>query len=104
MAGFGLGFAGAAGALDPDDMFLYHCFDDASEKGESALGKTNSSRAFHEVVTLITGFFPHMKPSSSLDGHLWAFLKSRSVYLFGPLRQAGCVVEGGQREVQESRG
>ena len=64
----GYGFAGASGTSDPDDTFLYRGFDDSSvkgEKGEAALGKADFSRAFHEVVTLITGFFPHATPSSS---------------------------------------
>ena len=67
--GSGLGFTGASGASEPPDAtFLYHGFDDSSvegEKRESVLGKADFSRAFHEVVFLITGFFPHVKPSSS---------------------------------------
>ena len=35
------------------------------EKGEFTLGKATFSRAFHEVVTLITGFFRCAKPCSS---------------------------------------
>ena len=59
---------GAPGSSDPDDTFLYHNLDDSSvkeEKGEAALSKAAFSRAFHEVVSLITGFFPHAKPASS---------------------------------------
>ena len=67
--GSGLDFAGASGASDsPDDTFLYHGFDDSLVKGEeavSALGKAEVSKAFHEVVSLSTSFFPHAKPSSS---------------------------------------
>ena len=63
--GSGPGFASAAGASAPDDVFLYHAFDDFLVKGESALGKAAFSRAFHEVVTLIIGFFPRAKLSSS---------------------------------------
>ena len=29
------------------------------------MGKDEFSKAFHEVITLITGFFPHLKPSSA---------------------------------------
>ena len=64
----GPGLAGAAGSSDPDGAFLYHDFNDSlvkGEKGESTLGKVAFSRAFHKVVTLITGFFPRAKPSSS---------------------------------------
>ena len=63
--GSGFGFPGALGTSDPDDASLHHGLDDSSVKGESALGKADFSKAFHEVVTLITGFFPHVKPSSS---------------------------------------
>ena len=35
------------------------------EKGESALGKADFTKAFHELVTLIMGFFPPAKLSSS---------------------------------------
>ena len=29
------------------------------------MGKDEFSKAFHEVISLITGFFPHLKPSSA---------------------------------------
>ena len=78
-------FAGSSGASDPtDDSFLYHGFDDSSmkrEKVESAPGKADFSRAFHEVVTLITGFFPHAKPSfSSSSVELFPWMA-----MFGPM-------------------
>ena len=63
--GSGPSVAGAAGSSDPDGAFLYHDFDDSSVKGQSTLGKAAFSQAFHEVVTLIAGFFPRAKPSSS---------------------------------------
>ena len=59
---------GAAGSLDPEGAFLCHDFNDSSvkeEKGEAALGKAAFSPAFHEVVSLITGFVPRAKPASS---------------------------------------
>ena len=68
--GSGLVLAGAAGSSDPDGVFLYHDFDDSSEKGESALGKAAFSRVFHEVVTLIAGFFPRVKPPSCSSSSL----------------------------------
>ena len=78
--GSGLGFAGAS---DPDDTFLYRSFDDASVKGESALGKAAFSRAFHEIVTLITGFFPCAKLPSSFSSKesipwedIWSFFQA----------------------------
>ena len=56
--GSGFDFAGASGASDsPNDAFLYHGFDDFLEKGEKelpTLGKVDFSKAFHEVVSLIT--------------------------------------------------
>ena len=57
--------AGAAGSSDPGGAFLYRDFDDSLVKGESALDKAAFSWTFHEVVTLITGFFPCTKLSSS---------------------------------------
>ena len=66
-----LDFAGASGASDsPDDAFLYYGFDESLVKWEKevpALGKADFSKAFHEVVSLITSFFPHAKPSSSSE-------------------------------------
>ena len=59
----GPGLAGAAGSSDRD-------FDDSSvkgAKGESALGKVAFFRAFHEVFTLITGFFACTKLPSSFS-------------------------------------
>ena len=68
-------FADASGSCD--DMFLYRGFDDYSVKGEKdspALGKADFCRAFHEVVSLITSFFPQAKPppsSSSVESYPW---------------------------------
>ena len=71
-------FAGAFGTLDSHgDALPYFGFDDSSVKGEkeaSVLGKVDFSRASHEVVLLITSFFPHAKPSSSpssLESYPW---------------------------------
>ena len=57
------GWSGAAGSLDLDGTYLYNDFDDSSmkEKGESALSKAAFSQAFHEVVSCVTGFFPHAR-------------------------------------------
>ena len=44
------------------------------EKDSPALGKSESSKIFHEVVNLIIGFFPHAKldsPSSSTESFPW---------------------------------
>ena len=44
------------------------------EKDSPALGKGESSKSFHEMVNLITGFFPCAKldsPSSSLESFPW---------------------------------
>ena len=65
-----------AGASDShNDTFLYRGFNDSSVKGEkelSAVGKADFFRAFHVVVSLITIFFPHAKPSSSsVESYPW---------------------------------
>ena len=54
-----------------DDAFLYRAFNDFSVKESPALGKPNFSRASHEVVSLIMSFFPHAKPSSSMESYPW---------------------------------
>ena len=81
LCGSGLGFAGASCASVPDNAFLYHGFDDSSEKGDF-------SKAFHEVVTLITGLFLHVKPSfssSSVESFPWMDIcgpSSRDSWIF----------------------
>ena len=65
---FAPGWSGAAGSSDTDNTYLYNDCDDSSvkeEKEEAALSKAAFSQAFHEVVSLFTGFFPRAKPSSS---------------------------------------
>ena len=68
--------ASASGA-DFSDPCYFRDFDDSSTKGEKespALGKGESLKIFHEVVSLIMSFFPRAKsasPSSSLESFPW---------------------------------
>ena len=69
-------FASTSDADFSDPCYFRDC-DDSSPKGEKespALGKGESSKIFHEVVNLITGFFPRAKSDSlfsSLESFLW---------------------------------
>ena len=72
--------------VDPDasgascsfaDPLRFHDGNDASDRGDKespSLGKADSSKAFCEVVSLITGFFPEAKHSgsSSVDFSPWS--------------------------------
>ena len=65
---FAAGRSGAAESSVLDGAFYYSEFDDSSVKGEkeeTAVSKASFSKAFQEVVSLITGFFSRAKPNSS---------------------------------------
>ena len=59
-----------------DNPLRFRDGDDVSDKGNKespALGKTDLSKTFHKVVSLITGFFPDAQPSdcSAVDLSPW---------------------------------
>ena len=74
--GYPFPFTGTSGA-DFEDHCAFHDYDDSSTKEEKdfpTLGKGESSKIFHEVVNLITSFFPHAKlgsPSSLWESFPW---------------------------------
>ena len=67
------GWSGAAGALHPDSAYFYNDFDDSLVKEEKEAAAF--SKAFHEVVSLVMGFFlvqsPILLPSPLRTTSLW---------------------------------